>query len=173
MSRRVAIRSSASESSVKGALGWSGVVVHGAVLLMLGSISAPYTRVFVPPYSSKRERSEARTTSKSSALRIPPPVAPRGRRRARNSTSSNDKQWLALIAVKREMKKNKRAPPARRGVRLVTTRARNPSRSLAVGAGAKAHAEAGTVRRKTNARRRHHRYGKKTSRAAGTTGTSR
>jgi hypothetical protein len=81
-------------------------VVNGAVALVLGSIFAPYTCVFVTPYSSKRERSPARTTSKSSALRKPPPGAPTRPGRARNWASSTKRRRLALIAVKHETRKN-------------------------------------------------------------------
>ena len=73
--------------------------------LLLPVCAGAPTPVFGAPYSRARERTPSVTTSKSSALRKPPPRAPRGAARARNWTSSNEQRRLARIAVKREMKK--------------------------------------------------------------------
>ena len=107
-------------------------MVNGAVVLMLGSISAPYTRVFVTPYSSMRERSRAQMTSKSSALLKPPPAVPRSADAPENWTSSNERRRLARVAVEREMKRKPRRSVGTTAVRVGAQKTKRAAVTVAV-----------------------------------------
>jgi hypothetical protein len=85
---------------------------EAAWMRVLGSIHAVYTRTFVAPYSSARERTRARTTSKSSVLAKAQPSAEQRNGGAENRTCRRERRKRARIAVKRE-EENQRAPRRR------------------------------------------------------------